>query len=165
MTPTLNQKERRIRLYFDVSVIGKGLISLAEIIAGIAALFIPTTVISNLVIAAAQSEVFESPHDVVANFLSQQAHQFAFTSSTFIAVYLLSRGIIKLGLVAALLRNQLWAYPSSLVVLGLFVVYQVYQYATGHSLLIVLLTVFDLIVMYFIWREWQILRSNPQLRR
>jgi uncharacterized membrane protein len=70
----------------------------------------------------------------------------------------LSRGLVKFALVVALLKNQLWAYPSSLVVLGLFVVYQMYQIATAFSALLVFLTIFDLIVIWFIWKEYQVVR-------
>ena len=81
-------------------------------------------------------------------------------SGTLIGFYLLTRGLIKVGLIAALLKNQLWAYPASLVVLGLFILYQTYEILLHHSLIIVAITIFDLIVVYLIWREWGILREH-----
>jgi len=153
------QVRRSIRLYFDVSVILKGLISFVEVVAGILAFFIPVSVLTNFLLNIAGGELIEQPNDFFAQLLSHSAQQLSLTSGTFIAIYLLSRGLVKLLLVVALLKNQLWAYPTSLVVIGAFVCYQVYQFAVGHSLFIVLLTVFDFIVMYFIWREYQILRE------
>jgi uncharacterized membrane protein len=88
----------------------------------------------------------------------QLSAQLSAASVTFIAVYLLSRGLIKVALIAAMLKRMLWAYPAALVVIGLFVLYQLYQIAATHSWFIVLLTIFDLIVMYFIWREYEVLR-------
>jgi uncharacterized membrane protein len=154
-----DQLRRSIRLYFDVSVILKGLISFVEVVAGILALFVPVSVVTNYLLSIAGGELVEQPNDFFAQLLSHSAQQLAVTSGTFIALYLLSRGLIKLLLVVALLKNQLWAYPTSLVVIGAFVCYQIYQFAVGHSLFIVLLTIFDFIVMYFIWREYQILRE------
>jgi uncharacterized membrane protein len=79
---------------------------------------------------------------------------------TFVALYLISRGLIKAFLIGALLKNKLWAYPWSLVVLALFVVYQLYQILTAHSLIVIAITLFDLVVMYFIYREWRIVKEH-----
>jgi uncharacterized membrane protein len=156
------KRERGVRRLFYVSILLKGAISLVEVVAGVLALFIPVTFITDIVIRFADGELAENPSDFLAAHLSQLAHDFSFTSSTFIAVYLLSRGLVKVGLIAALLKGWLWAYPASLVVLGLFVFYQLYQIATTHSVLLVLLTLFDLVVMYFIWKEYVILREHVQ---
>jgi hypothetical protein len=42
------------------------------------------------------------------------------------AIYLLSHGISKVILVALVLRNKLWAYPWLMVLLGVFIGYQLY---------------------------------------
>lgn len=156
------QEEKRISLYFHISILIKGAISLAEIAAGIVVLFVPVTFFTNLVIGLAQSELAQEPGDFIATHLTHVAQDFALTSSAFIAIYLLSRGLVKVVLIAALLKNKLWAYPASLVVLGLFVLYQIYQITTGFSWLLVALTIFDFIVMYFIWREYQILKFETK---
>jgi uncharacterized membrane protein len=146
-----------------VSILLKGLVSLVEIIAGTVALFVPVSFFANILLRIAQSELIEDSSDFIAAHLFQFAQQFAVTSGTFIAVYLLSRGLIKLVLVVALLKNQLWAYPSSLVVLGLFIIYQIYQITVTFSAFLIGLTIFDLLVMWFIWREYQVLRfEKPQ---
>jgi len=155
------RQEKEIRTFFLLSVWSKGLISLAEVIGGILAFFVPVSVVTDYVIVLANAELVENPGNFIATHLLQLAQQYSIAGGTFIAIYLLSRGLIKLGLVAALLKNQLWAYPSSLIVLGLFVIYQIYQIVVAYSLLLVLLTIFDLIVMYFIWREYDIVRRHP----
>ncbi len=120
--------------------------------------FVPLAPITDLVTRLAQSELLEEPGDFIATHSLALAQQFALTGSTFIALYLLARGGIKLLLIIALLKNQLWAYPSSLVVLGLFVIYQLYQIFLTTSIFIIALTIFDLVVMWFIWREYKVLR-------
>ncbi len=67
--------------------------------------------------------------------------------------------LIKLAVVVALLLNQLWAYPASMVVLGLFVVYQVYRYTFAPSIGLILLTAFDLVVLWLIWHEYGQVRA------
>jgi uncharacterized membrane protein len=42
-----------------------------------------------------------------------------------------------------LLRNKLWAYPLMIVTLAVFVCYQIYRFALSHSVLMILLTLFD----------------------
>jgi uncharacterized membrane protein len=152
------KQEKRISLYFKVSVLLKGAISLAEMVAGIALLFIPVSYFLNLLAAYAESELREDSGGFIASHLLSLAQQAATVSGTFIAIYILSRGLIKVVLIWAMLKNKLWAYPASLVVLGLFVLYQIYETIHTGSLAIIALSVFDLIVMYFIWREYQVLK-------
>ena len=45
------------------------------------------------------------------------------------AVYLLLHGAVKVVLVTALLLNKLWAYPCMIVVLLIFIGYQMYRIA------------------------------------
>jgi uncharacterized membrane protein len=153
------KEEKRIREYFLISILLKGAGSLVEVVAGLLAVFIPVSTFTNLILRYAEGELAENSSDFIATQLTHLAQQLSVAGGTFIALYLLSRGLIKLLLIIALLKNQLWAYPASLVVLGLFVVYQCYQLVTSFSFLLVALTVFDLIVMWFIWKEYEVVRS------
>lgn len=160
MAKLLNRKA--IDELFYISIIIKGLGSLIEIIVGVILLFVPPSFISGLLLLATDGELQEQPTDLVANYIQNLAHSFSLHVAIFLAFYLLSRGIIKGSLIVALLYRKLWAYPLSLLVLGAFVVYQTYQIITTHSLLVVGLNVFDLIVMYFIWREYQALTATAK---
>jgi len=154
------QQEQRIKRYFQISVFIKGLISFFEVITGILVLVVPPARITGWVIVLAQRELVGEPKDFIATHILAIMQQFSLASGAIIAVYLLTRGLIKLGLVIALLKNQLWAYPASLVILGLFIVYQLYELFVGHSGLILLITIFDFIVVYLIWREYVIIREH-----
>ncbi len=158
------QEEGRIRVYFRVSVLLKGIISLAEVLAGIVVIFIPLSAITDFIVHYGQQELMEEPGDFIATHLIQLSHEFAIPGGAFLSLYLLSRGLIKLGLVVALLKNQLWAYPSSLVVLGLFVLYQLYQIVVAPSAFMILLTAFDLIVMWSILEEYRVMRAHLAAR-
>ncbi len=153
-------KEKNIYEFFRLSVIAKGAISAFEITGGLLILIIPPAMVANVMLTLTGPELIEDPGDFIATHIAALAHQFALSSSVFIAFYLLSRGLIKLGLVVALLKNKLWAYPVSLGVLGLFVLYQLYQIVLTHSVLIIALTLFDFVVMYFIWREYRVVTEH-----
>ncbi len=149
-TPT---EEHVVHEFFLVSVILKGLISLAEVIVGIAVLLIPPQTIITLTLTLLNYLPIAS---VQAKLISEVSK---YTSGTalFVSLYLLSRGLIKVGLVWGLLKGKLIAYPLSLGVLAILVLYQTYQIITPpFSLVVFLITLFDLVVMYFVYREWKI---------
>jgi uncharacterized membrane protein len=98
----------------------------------------------------------------LAQHVVNELTKFGSGTAVFVALYLLTRGLIKCFLVFALLKNVLWAYPASLVVLGLFVLYQLYEIFTAGSVFVIAITLFDLVVMYFIWREWTIVRARAR---
>lgn len=59
-----------------------------------------------------------------------------------------------------LLREKLIAYPASLAALAGFIAYQIYRYSYTHSVGLLVLTAFDLIVMALVWHEWRLLRRH-----
>lgn len=153
-------REKYIYRLFRTGILLKGILSATEIFAGIFVLFFDPAIVGNAIITASQNELIEEPGNFIATHALMLAQQFSLTPQVFLAVYLLSRGLIKLALVIALLKNQLWAYPASLVVLGLFMIYQMYQITLGHSALLIALTLFDIIIMWLIWHEYQLVRHH-----
>jgi uncharacterized membrane protein len=152
--------ERRVHQIFEVSVLLKGAHALIECVGGLALALVSTRTIVSLVNKLTQEELIEDPHDFVATKLVELAGNFSIGSQHFYAFYLLSHGIIKLALVIGLLRNQLWAYPASLVVLILFIAYQSYRFSYTQSAGLIALTVFDVIVMGLIWHEYRLVRRH-----
>ncbi len=118
------------------------------------------TYLPRIIAKLTQEELTEDPNDFVATFLVQSANQLSISSELFAAAYLLSHGIIKLFLVSALLRNKLWAYPWSLGVLGVFILYQLYRFAHTHSSWLIALSIFDILVIYLIGKEYRIVRNH-----
>lgn len=147
--------ESRIHLIFVWSVLLKALNGVLEIIIGVAFLF--TSALAGLVQTLLRGELIEDPSDLVANTI-QNFLPFLTHSQYFIAVYLLSHGIIKIFLVVGLLRNKLWAYPAALIVFTLFIAYQLYRFTYTHSSWLILLTIFDLFVIWLTWHEYKILK-------
>jgi uncharacterized membrane protein len=107
-----------------------------------------------------QDELIEDPNDFIATHLLSMAQEFSVDTKNFYAFYLLSHGIVKLALVVGLLRNKLWSYPASLVVLELFIIYQIYRFYYTQSVGLVVLTVFDVFVMVLIWHEYRLMRLH-----
>jgi uncharacterized membrane protein len=161
-TPHIIQ-EKNIHRIFEISVILKGLHAVTEIVGGLALYLVSTDAISDFMVRVAQSDLLDDPHDIISNYLLRSSESLSIGSKSFAAFYLLSHGIIKVVLVAGLLRNKTWAYPSSLIALGFFIVYQVYRYNITHSIWLIILTIFDFIVMWLIWHEYKLIRAHKPL--
>lgn len=139
---------------FLVSIFLKGLGALVEAIAGITLLWIPLDAINRIVMAFIAAELPEDRHDFIARHLRHYLENFGAGGKHFASWYLLSHGAVKLLLVIALWRNKMWAYPMMIVVLTGFIGYQIYRFALTHSIAMVLLTIFDLIVIALTWSEY-----------
>lgn len=147
---------------FRVSISLKGLHALLETIGAIALLKIDPQTMNRFVLAVLHQELSEDPQDFVATHLVRASQYFAGSGKYFASLYLLSHGAIKLVLVVALLRNKLWAYPLMIVTLAVFVSYQTYRFALSHSVAMILLTLFDVVVILLTWLEYVKQRSRRQ---
>ena len=143
--------QKRIHEAFEIGVALKGFNALIEVILGTALLFFNVTDIVQTLI---QNELLDDPNDFFATHLQPYAHLTP-EAQYFCALYLLTHGAVKIVLVAGLLRNKLWAYPASIAVLSLFIAYQVIRFFHTHSIWLVLLTIFDLIIVWLVWAEYQ----------
>jgi uncharacterized membrane protein len=146
--------------FFEASVIIKGVEGVIELIVGFSLLTVSANAINHLTYLLTGDELREDPDDTLANFVLHSGQHLASGGTTYLVAYLLIHGFIKLVAVAGLLQNKLWAYPFSLVTLGLFMVYQVYQVSVGHSVAITLLTIYDVFLLWLIWREFQVQKAK-----
>lgn len=150
--------EHFVHLVFQVSLWIKALFALIEIGGGLVAFFVSREWLIEMANVITQGELVEDPHDLIANYLLKTVHDLSLSTQHFTAYYLLSHGILKLWLIAGLLRERLWYYPTALVVFSLFIVYQLYRFDHTHSLWLLLLTGVDLIVIALTWHEYRYLK-------
>ena len=153
-------QERRIHQIFEVSVVLKGIHALIECVGGLALAFTSTKAISHVVVSMTQDDFIEDHLDTVATHLRTWAEGFSVQAQHFYAFYLLSHGVVKVALVIGLLRGKLWAYPASIVVMGLFIAYQIYRFSYTHSPGLIALTLFDLILIGLVWHEYGLMRQH-----
>lgn len=139
---------------FLIGITLKGIDGVLEVIGGLLLLVVSPATIDRLTRALTQHELSEDPHDFLATHLLHAAGTLTGSSARFGAVYLLSHGAVKIVLVAALLRNNLWAYPWMIAFLLAFIVYQVYRLTFAPSIGLLLLTVFDAFVVWLTYREY-----------
>ena len=142
--------ERQVHLFFKIGVICKGIDGLLETIAGTVLFFTNRASLRNLVGWMTQGELREDPTDFIANHLVNFFHHLSISTKHFASVYLLTYGLVKMGLVAGLLLEKLWAYPLALAVLGLFFGYQMYRLGHTHSLWLGFFSIIDFFILILI---------------
>ena len=152
--------ERRVHQVFQISILLKGAHAAIECVGGIALAVIQTSTITQLANALTQEELIEDPNDFVATHLLALAQNFSIETKHFYSFYLLSHGAVKLLLVIGLLRGRFWSYPASLIVLALFVAYQLYRFSYTHGAGLIVLTVFDIFLIGLIWHEYGLVRRH-----
>jgi uncharacterized membrane protein len=140
---------------FAIGIIAKGLNGVAELLGGLLLLFVTPDQIRHLAISWTHAELSEDPHDVIATHLLHTADGLTGPAVMFGAVYLLAHGAVKVVLVTALLLNKLWAYPWMIVVLLLFIAYQLYRIALNPSAGLIGLTISDSVIVILTWREYR----------
>ena len=151
--------EKGIHSAFMISIAIKGIFAFLQTLLGLALLF--TSSIVEIVVDLINNELIEDPSDVFAGWV-QPLLSPSHDAQIFGGLYLVSHGIVKIFLVLGLLRNKLWAYPASIAVFMLFIMYQLFRYfAKTHSVWLLVITVVDVVVIWLIWHEYrQILRRD-----
>lgn len=158
----LSRREKLIHLLFDVGVIAKGIDGVLEIIGGALLFAVNPAQLNHIVRLLTQHELNEDPHDLVAGYLLYGAKHLSADVQIFGAVYLLGHGVIKVGLVAALLRQRLWAYPVAMLAFLLFFIYQLYRYSHTHAVWLLVLSAVDVFVIVITWLEYRRLRGTHE---
>ena len=149
---------------FLVGIVAKGLNGTAELVGGFLLLVVTPAFLQRLAVSWTHGELSEDPHDLVATHLLHTADGLTGSAVLFGAVYLLVHGLVKVVLVVALLRDKLWAYPWLIVVLLLFIAYQLYRIAVDPTAGLVALTVFDAAIVALTWREHGVQRRRRRER-
>ncbi|USN45573.1 MAG: DUF2127 domain-containing protein [Candidatus Woesearchaeota archaeon] len=153
----MRTKERTTLVHniFLVSIVIKGVDGLLELIGGVFLLFFKNNALQQSVQFLFQHELSQDPTDTLARSLVSLSQKLSMETVSFIAVYLVLHGLIKLGLVAGLWYEKKWIFPLAGVVLTLFVVYQLMRFASNHSLFLLILAILDILILVLLRFEYQ----------
>lgn len=139
---------------FRIGIVLKGMDGALEILGGTAVWLLSPSLARSVVRRLFRHELAEDPRDFLATHLLWATRHLA-AGRWFAVVFLLAQGSAKLVLVISLWFNRLWAYPLMMAVLAAFIVYQTAQFTETHSLVLGLLTMFDLAIVALTWREYR----------
>lgn len=145
---------------FRVSILLKGIDSAIEIISGIILLFVSSIKIYDFLSKIFANELLYDPHDFIATHLISLAASFSASAKLFVAVYFLTHGVIKFGLLVGLWYEKIKLYPIAIGIFILFIAYQVYRYISKPSGWLIYLTVLDLIFIGLAIIEYRHLKEH-----
>ena len=149
------KKNKLWHILFLIGVFFKGLDGVLEFIGGLIFLFIKHGTIAKYTSILFRHELAEEPHDIIANYLIEQAGSISRGTEFFAAIFLLVHGIIKISIVAGLYLRKLWVYPLAELILSLFIIYQLYRFSHTFSVLLIFLTIIDIFIVFLIWTEYK----------
>ncbi|MGY1693738.1 MULTISPECIES: DUF2127 domain-containing protein [unclassified Geodermatophilus] len=138
----------------------KGLDGAVELLAGVALLAVGPRGLGELTRAVVTHHLLGSPAGGLAERFAAGEADLAGRDRTFAVVYLTLHGLVKLGLVVALLREVLPAYPVAVGVLGVFCAYEAHRALDHGSWTLGVAAVLDLAIVVLVLREYRRLRSR-----
>ncbi len=147
---------------YEIGLFLKGFNGTFELIGGILVLTLSPHSINSITHFLTADALQESPHNFIAMHIAKAGAHLAAGHNFYAAAFLLTHGLVKVVLVVCLLLNKLWAYPWALVILTIFLIYQVYQLVVAPSFGFAFLTVLDIFILWLINREWQITRNESE---
>jgi uncharacterized membrane protein len=139
---------------FHTGIAIKAFDGLLECIGGVLVWFIKPTSMNGVARFAAMHDLPGKYDEMLIANLLHTTQMLANGGKVFASIYLITHGLSKVILVVALWMNKLWAYPLTMFVFAVFCVYQMRRYMHTHSIWMVVLTVFDLFLIYLTWREY-----------
>ena len=128
-------------------------------------MLIPPSAMNSVVKVLVEYELSLDPHKFIAIHLLRTSRMLLSGNRMFASIYLLSHGATKVILVLALWMNAQLAYPFTIIFLGGFSAYQMYRYSHTHSIAMLLLTIFDVALIYLTWMEWREQKAEKQSQR
>ncbi|MEY9953523.1 DUF2127 domain-containing protein [Leifsonia sp. EB34] len=161
----IDRRERRVEVLFRVTLVLKGLDGVLELIGGVLLLFLTPQRLNAVVVFLTQHELGDDPNDPVSNWIVHFGHTLTGSATLFGAVYLLLHGVVKVVLVWAVLKEQLWAYPWMIGFLAVFIGWQGWELLRHFSWGLVALTVFDALILVLTVHEYRVQRRLREARR
>jgi len=144
---------------FHWGVIAKGVYGIGEVVVGVFLGLVSPASIQAWATLLTQQRLTEDPDDLLSLDLVHLTAGLTSSTMTFAAVYLLVHGLVKIGLLAAVLTNRYRVYPWAIGILISFIGYQVYELFVNYSIGLLVLTLFDAVIVGLTWREY---RHRPE---
>jgi len=160
MEKNTSQKYITTHTVFVTSIIFKGLNGALEIAGGLMALFVSQGTVMSIVSLLVKNELLEDPSDIIANVLVHTVGTYTPTAQLFVALYLLTHGILKVFLVYNLFRHKTWAYPLAMAVFGIFALSQTIVYIKSPGAGLLFLTLLDVIIIALTYMEYRNIKKR-----
>lgn len=145
---------------FEIAIFLKGVHAALEIVGGVLLYLVKPDTLNRWIRLLTQNELAEDPHDFIANLMRRMGQHYSVSAQHFGVFYLLTHGLVKVVLVILLWRGKLFAYPLMVVILLLFIAYQIFRYTSTHSSFLLFLSAFDAVFVWLTLAEYRRLRAE-----
>lgn len=154
-TPNISSK--KINFLFYIGLAAKGLNGLFECIGAYFLFILKQEWIDKFMTSVVIPELRQDPSDKIMNYFYNLGHTLSIDSQRSVAVYMMLHGAIKLIFICLLFKKVLWAFPASVAVFGLLLMYEIYKFIHLHSFLLLVLIAIDIaFVGVIILEYWNI---------
>ncbi|RBY79839.1 DUF2127 domain-containing protein [Geodermatophilus sp. TF02-6] len=143
----------------------KGLDGSVELLAGVALAVAGPRAVGGLTRRVVEHHLLGSPRGALAERFAASGAALTGGDRTLVVLYLVLHGLVKLGLVVALLRQLRAAYPVAVAVLAMLVAFEVDGAVRRGSALLWVAAALDLAIIVLVVREYRRLRAGLGSRR
>jgi uncharacterized membrane protein len=131
-----------------------------RLILGVSFLRIIGTPLSDFIYTLLSHEITGRAGDFVLEHMYTLFEIHDFTVTYFIAGYFIFWGTVDIILSLCLLHHIRQAFPITMGLIGLFIVYSMYRFTFTHSLVLLGVIAIDIVILYLIYGEYRKL-PNP----
>ena len=149
---TMDHRIARFLVYF------KGIFGIIELITGFGLLLVGKKSLNNVMLWLVDLEPFERHPRLLDSTTKFIAEHILGSLHTLIALYMIVHGLVAIAVVIALVHKKLWAFPTAGIILALFIIYQIYRLALVFSLALLIFTLIDIAIIYFLRYEYKRVR-------
>jgi uncharacterized membrane protein len=144
---------------FQVAVVVKGIDGVLDVLGAVLLLAFGPVGVGGVTRFLTQHELGEDPGDLLAGLLVRHTQGISVATVHFAAAYLSVHGLIKIWLASTLIRDRRGVFPVALVVMGLFVAYELLRLHYYPSGALAFLTALDVMIIVLVWFEYRALAA------
>lgn len=153
-------RDKLLHWAFEVGIWLKGLDGILELIGGTLLLAFSPEALNHFIVVLTQHELNEDPGNWISHALRHAGNHLSSDGKFIGGIYLLGHGAVKVFLVGGILRGKLWAYPTAMIVLGIFILLQSSRMGLHFSYFMLFFTGIDIVIVLLIWREFRRAKRN-----
>ncbi|HXF10386.1 MAG TPA: DUF2127 domain-containing protein [Desulfuromonadaceae bacterium] len=158
-------REKLLHWGFEIGIWFKGLDGILELIGGVLLLAFNPDTLNHIIVNLTEHELQQDPGDWICNTLRHAGDHLYSNTRIWGSVYLLSHGAIKVFLAGGIIFGKLWAYPTAMIVIGGFILFQSGRLMVHFSYPLLAATVIDIIIVLLVWREYHQVKHKKHTRK
>ncbi|MBW4061978.1 DUF2127 domain-containing protein [Candidatus Saccharibacteria bacterium] len=151
----ISNSEARIKRLFYISLIIKGVDAVLQLVGGVLLLTLRSTQVDSAVRFLADHSYGGDLDDALFRHASGYLSHLTGGTIRFVAIYIIVDALLKLILIHEIFHKRYWAYIGLISILSVLVVYQTYRIILNHSVILMVLTAFDLVIIYLSAHEYR----------